>query len=148
MVKENRRAKFTKVRQRTDSGKYDYIFKENNRNVVVKSSKSRGKSSSLKIRKCGVFHYHYGATMRGIDANDIAIKYVHKELTKRYIAIDFEITGLKPEEDRIIEIGAVLFEDGLPVKRFSTLVNAGVNIPLAVTAVNKITNKNVEESTY
>lgn len=39
-------------------------------------------------------------------------------LRQRYIAFDVETTGLSPYNDRIIEIGAVLFENGIPVKRY------------------------------
>ena len=61
-------------------------------------------------------------------------------LSKRYIAIDFETTGLNPKTDRIIEIGAVLFENGKPCETFSTLVNPGVTIPARITEITNITN--------
>lgn len=60
---------------------------------------------------------------------------------ERYIAFDVETTGLSAYSDRIIEIGAVLFEQGKPVKKFGTLVNAGVSIPISASAVNNITNE-------
>lgn len=37
-------------------------------------------------------------------------------LKKKYIAFDIETTGLNPVEDKIVELGAVLFENGIPVK--------------------------------
>ena len=39
-----------------------------------------------------------------------------------FIAFDFETTGLELENDQIIEIGAVRWEDGQEVDSFSTLV--------------------------
>ena len=36
----------------------------------------------------------------------------------RFIALDFETTGLSTEKDRIIEVAAILFENGEPAKRF------------------------------
>lgn len=61
-------------------------------------------------------------------------------LKKQYIAIDFETTGLNPKTDRIIEIGAVLFENGKPCETFSTLVNPGIAIPARITEITNITN--------
>lgn len=61
-------------------------------------------------------------------------------LKRRYIAFDIETTGLSHYAHRIIELGAVLFVDGSPTKRFSTLVNPGMSIPASATAVNGITN--------
>ena len=45
----------------------------------------------------------------------IKVKYdqdIKKQLEKRFIAFDVETTGLNPKEERIIELGAVLFENG------------------------------------
>ncbi|MBQ8315841.1 MAG: 3'-5' exonuclease, partial [Lachnospiraceae bacterium] len=41
----------------------------------------------------------------------------------RFTAIDIETTGLGPEKAKIIEIGAVKYEDGVQKEVFSTLVN-------------------------
>ena len=62
------------------------------------------------------------------------------QLSERFIAIDFETTGLSSDTDRIIDIGAVVFENGIPVRRFSTFVNPGIHIPPAATRVNHITD--------
>ncbi len=67
-------------------------------------------------------------------------------LRQRYIAFDVETTGLSPYNDRIIEIGAVLFENGIPVKRYGTLVNAMVNIPSTASAINHITNQMIKNA--
>lgn len=67
-------------------------------------------------------------------------------INKFFIAFDLETTGLSPELDRIIEIGAVAFEQGTPVEEFSTLVNPGRSIPTAATAVNGITNDMVSHA--
>ena len=44
-------------------------------------------------------------------------------LDEEFVAFDFETTGLYPQRDTIIEIGAVLMRGGKEVDRFSTLVN-------------------------
>ena len=53
----------------------------------------------------------------------IKVKYdqdIKKQLEKRFIAFDVETTGLNPKEERIIELGAVLFENGQAVQKFNT----------------------------
>lgn len=71
---------------------------------------------------------------------------VINNLMERYIAFDVETTGLSPYNDRIIEVGAVLFEKGTPVKKYGTLVNAKVNIPPAASTVNHITNQMIKDA--
>lgn len=57
-----------------------------------------------------------------------------------FIAFDVETTGLSPMSDRIIEIGAVIFLNGMVHKTFSSLVNPGISISQSASAVNHITN--------
>lgn len=66
-----------------------------------------------------------------------------ENVKRRFIAIDFETTGLSPYNDRIIEIGAVIFENDKIISRFGTLVNPGIDIPMSATKVNHITNEMV-----
>ena len=55
-----------------------------------------------------------------------------------YVALDLETTGLNPEEDDIIEIGAARFEDGALVETYGTLVNPGRSVPDRVSAITGI----------
>ncbi len=61
-----------------------------------------------------------------------------------FTAFDFETTGLYPEKDRIIEIGAVKFNLDGEEYRFSGLINPGMNIPEQASAVNGIYDSMVE----
>lgn len=63
-----------------------------------------------------------------------------------YIAFDVETTGFSREYDRIVEIGAVLFQNGQIQKTFSSLVNPGMTIPKAASDVNHITNEMLAEA--
>lgn len=63
-----------------------------------------------------------------------------ESLSKKFIAFDIETTGLSSSYDRIIELGAVVFENGKETAHFSSLVNPGILIPVAATQVNHITN--------
>lgn len=58
----------------------------------------------------------------------------------RFIAFDLETTGTVPGVDQIVEIGAIRFVNGLPDSIFATLVNPGVPMPEAASAVNGITD--------
>lgn len=61
-----------------------------------------------------------------------------------FIAFDLETTGIQPQTDAIVEIGAVRFENAHPTETFCTLVNPGRPIPAAASAVNGITDSMVE----
>lgn len=69
-----------------------------------------------------------------------------KTLSKKFYSFDVETTGLNPITDRIIEVGCCEFVDLKPVKKFSTLVNAGKSIPFHVTKINNITNEMVNDA--
>lgn len=49
-----------------------------------------------------------------------------------YVAFDVETTGFSPDEDRIIEVAFVRFENGVPVKRWSSLVHPGREVGLKI----------------
>ncbi len=60
----------------------------------------------------------------------------------RFTAIDIETTGLGPEKARIIEIGAVKYENGEQKEIFSTLVNLQTDgIPERITELTGITDE-------
>lgn len=71
----------------------------------------------------------------GLYFDDMTIE----RLTNRYIAFDVETTGLNAQYNRIIEIGAVLFENCQPTKKFSSLVNSVSEVPHSATVINMIT---------
>ena len=63
---------------------------------------------------------------------------------KKFIAFDLETTGFLAGVDRIVEIGAVRFDNGQPESLFSTLVDPGISIPKGASQVNGITDKMVK----
>ena len=63
-----------------------------------------------------------------------------------FIAFDTETTGLKPDTDRIIEIGAVKFDKNGIIDKFETLVNPQKSIPAECTAINHITNEMIKDA--
>lgn len=63
-----------------------------------------------------------------------------------FVVIDTETTGLKPTSDRIIELAAIRFVNGVPVERFHSLINPERHIPEDATAVNNITDDMVKNA--
>jgi DNA polymerase-3 subunit epsilon/ATP-dependent DNA helicase DinG len=62
------------------------------------------------------------------------------------VAIDLETTGLDPQQDAILEIGAVKFKGDRIEDEFQTLINPGRAIPRAITALTGITDAMVLRS--
>lgn len=69
-----------------------------------------------------------------------------KKHARRYVAFDLETTGLSPQNDAIVEIGAVKVENGRVTDTFSTFVNPRRPIPEAATAIHHITDQMVENA--
>jgi DNA polymerase-3 subunit alpha (Gram-positive type) len=57
------------------------------------------------------------------------------------VIFDFETTGLDVKTSRIIEIGAIKFENRKEVKRLSTLVHPGMAISSEITQITGLTNE-------
>lgn len=72
----------------------------------------------------------------------------HNESSIRncYVAFDVETTGLSPTSDRIVEIGATIFQKGTVQRVFSSLVNPGISISQSASAVNHITNSMLDSA--
>lgn len=64
--------------------------------------------------------------------------------TTEFAALDLETTGLDPLNDRIVEAAAVIFRGGETIDTFETLVNPGLRITPALTAIHGITNSMVK----
>ena len=60
-----------------------------------------------------------------------------------FVAFDTETTGLSPSRDRIVELAAIRFVDGVPTEIFDTFINPEREIPAEATAINQITNEMV-----
>lgn len=69
-----------------------------------------------------------------------------EKLLSRFIALDFETTGLSATENKIIEIGAVLFEKGKATKEYSTLVHPGEKIPDIITAITGLRDEDFQNA--
>ncbi len=59
----------------------------------------------------------------------------------KFIVVDVETTGSKPEINNIIEISCIIVKNGEILGEFSTLVNPRQNIPFFITRMTGITNE-------
>ncbi len=62
----------------------------------------------------------------------------------RYVAIDLETTGLDSEKCSIIEIGAVRFQDGLPVDEYQTFIRTDQPLDRFITELTGITDADLD----
>ena len=65
-----------------------------------------------------------------------------------YVAFDFETTGLSSEDDRIIEVAAVLFENGEVKDSYVTLINPKRPIPHFITRITGISDEMLIDAPY
>lgn len=63
-----------------------------------------------------------------------------------FIALDFETTGLNYKNDRIIEVAAIKYVDGIESDKIVTLVNPLMHIHSDATAINHITDDMVADA--
>jgi predicted DnaQ family exonuclease/DinG family helicase len=68
-------------------------------------------------------------------------------LTSTYVALDLETTGLEPDSDAIIEVGAVkVGPNGVVQETFATLVNPGRTVPYRIQMLTGIAPEEVAEA--
>lgn len=65
-----------------------------------------------------------------------------------FVLVDLETTGISAKEDRIIEIGAIKYENGREVDRFETLVNPARKISERITEITGINDEMVKDAPY
>ncbi|SDX93903.1 PolC-type DNA polymerase III [Lachnobacterium bovis] len=77
------------------------------------------------------------------DTKDIIVDSRNQSLDETYVVFDLETTGFSPENNKIIEIGAVKVEKGKIIDRFSTFVNPQEPIPFRIEELTSINDSMV-----
>ena len=72
--------------------------------------------------------------------------YSHEVKNQSYVVYDFETTGVDPNKDEIIEIGALKIENGKFTETFSTLIKPSQLIPKEASKKNRITDDMVKDA--
>ncbi|KMT21621.1 3'-5' exonuclease [Clostridium cylindrosporum] len=68
----------------------------------------------------------------------------YEGFTDTFVAIDIETTGLKYDENKIIQLSGIKYKDGKEIARFDEYINPKVYIPRFITEINGITNEMVK----
>ena len=63
-----------------------------------------------------------------------------------FVVFDTETTGLSASKERIIELAAIRFVNGVPTEIFETFVNPEKHIPSEASAINHITDEMVKDA--
>jgi len=63
-----------------------------------------------------------------------------------YVVWDLETTGFSFTDNKIIEIGAMIVEDGKVVGTFEKLLNHGIEIPEEITKLTGLSEKDLKEN--
>lgn len=96
----------------------------------------------------GFDFYEYGSSWKAIDYEGLKLimrpnedsSYSKKNaLTESYVVLDLETTGLDPEHDNILEIGAVRFEKGVETNKLDIIVKT--QVPDNITELTGITQE-------
>lgn len=69
-----------------------------------------------------------------------------RKLVNDFTVLDFETTGLSPENDCIIQVAAVKYRDFKKVDEFVMFVNPLIPIPKRITDINGISEDDVKDS--
>ena len=94
------------------------------------------------VRKVpGAEQYVLEFQQKEIHADFMTLTQFDASAKDRFVVFDLETTGLKYQEESIVEIGAVRVENGKITAEYSQLVNPGYSMPEDASAVNHITDE-------
>lgn len=62
-------------------------------------------------------------------------------MLREYVAVDLEMTGLRPARDKILEIGGVHRKDGKTLAEYQVIVNPGLRLPEEIVALTGISQE-------
>lgn len=92
----------------------------------------------------------YSHTSSPLSVAYTVIDYIDLEayriLKKSFVAVDVETTGLSPNDEKIIEVCAIKYENGIETDRLSSLINPAKKIPSRASRVNQITDDMVADA--
>ncbi len=103
--------------------RYDDIIVEYTIGFYTPNGRTSTQSNTLKSKKVNFFTKKWSQACK-----------------KEYVSLDFETTGIDSKKDKIIEIAAIKYQNGIETDRFISLVNPQRSIPESASDVNHITN--------
>lgn len=113
---------------------------ESERRIKAKIEKKSAETEASVAANPGSKKYRLEKAQMEVTAKTLNITEFTPISKARYIAFDLETTGLRPGYDDIVEIGAVLVENGEITKEYHQMVNPGCKMPSDASAINHITD--------
>lgn len=99
------------------------------------------------IKKDDPFKIIYGVEGYFVDdLKDFVVRPRGQNFNHSFVVFDIETTGLNPKFCKMIEIGAVKFENGEITERFSQFINPEMPIPYNITQLTSITDDMVMDA--
>lgn len=135
---ENQRQKQEAARQRIEQERIESEEREKQRQIEYDkriAETEEAINQNPESRK-----YRLEKTQMEVNTHSMNITNFTPISKSRYIAFDLETTGLDYGANQIVEIGAVLVENGEITKEFHQMVDPGVPMPSDASAVNHITD--------
>ena len=87
-----------------------------------------------------------GYFVNDVDGREIVRGSADLPLDATYVAFDLETTGLQPESDVIIEIGAVKMSEGREISRYQTFVNPRRTLERKIVDLTGITDEMLKDA--
>ena len=87
-----------------------------------------------------------GYFVNDVDGREIVCGDCDMDFRDEYVAFDLETTGLDPENDRIIEIGAVKMCDGKEISRYQTFVQPHRELERKIVELTGITDEMLRDA--
>lgn len=139
----------------------DTIYKPLAERLAAVSSAIRKYDNFAKEKAYTVAKTHYESEMLKLESNIKSLESELQSLQRQaeiksynkvrtapndYVVFDLETTGLNPNIDKIIEIGAIKYIDGVEKERYHSYVNPDCHIPKKASDINHIYDKMVKKS--
>jgi DNA polymerase-3 subunit epsilon len=107
-------------------------------NKIVSKLDEDSKTSLLLLQASGY-------PIKEVGKNYILETYKKDYKNQKFCVIDIETNGSKPNEFQVIEIGAIMLQNGKIIDRFESLVKCNF-IPEYITKITGITTKNLKDA--
>ena len=135
---EQQRARQEEARRREEAERREQEAAERRRQA---ERELKERETDEAVRRCpGSEKYRLSSLQTDAEIKTLSITEFTPVSKKRYVAFDLETTGLSYMDNQIVEIGAVLVENGEVVSEYHQMVNPGCRMPSEASAVNHITD--------
>lgn len=101
--------------------------------------------SASRLREKGSVHTGFSSASKRRSAQRARSSKRGYKMPEIYVVVDIETTGLDPEADEIVEIGALKVVDGVVQESMSQIVRCQKGVPHSITRLTGISQEEVDE---